>query len=126
MANNVLLAGNVVLGDTANNGGLTFSGSVDLGGTTRTLTVNSPVILANSVFDGALTKAGSGQLTLSSVNTYTGPTTVNAGTLQVAGTTSFEYSAPISRAPSPSIAAARWPSPAATAWAAPRAAPAWC
>ena len=37
---------------------------------------------------GAFTKAGSGILTLSDDNTYTGVTTINAGTLTVSGTLS--------------------------------------
>ena len=35
---------------------------------------------------GALTKAGSGTLTLSAANTYTGDTTISAGTLTISGT----------------------------------------
>ena len=35
---------------------------------------------------GSLTKAGSGTLTLSAANTYTGDTTISAGTLTVSGT----------------------------------------
>ena len=34
--------------------------------------------------DGGLTLLGGGQLTLSGANTYTGPTTVSAGTLSLA------------------------------------------
>ncbi|WP_354181371.1 autotransporter-associated beta strand repeat-containing protein [Bradyrhizobium sp. LA6.1] len=86
----------------ANTGGLTFSGgtlqfgaSFDLANT-RAITLNA----GGGTFDtngfnttvsqaiggtGALVKAGSGMLTLSGVNTYTGATTVEAGTLR-AGT----------------------------------------
>jgi len=38
--------------------------------------------------DGGLTKSGSGALTLSAIDTYTGPTVVSAGTLMVNGTLS--------------------------------------
>ncbi|WP_334398052.1 beta strand repeat-containing protein [Bradyrhizobium sp. AZCC 2289] len=83
----------------ANTGGLTFNGgtlqfgaSFDLANT-RAITLNA----GGGTFDtngfnttvsqaiggtGALVKAGSGMLTLSGVNTYTGGTTVEAGTLR--------------------------------------------
>src|SRR5581483_6451042 len=42
--------------------------------------------------DGGLTKNGPGNVTLNSVNTYTGPTVVNAGTLALAGSGSISTS----------------------------------
>lgn len=65
-------------------GALSGGGRVSLG--TSTLTSDSAL---DSVFSGTLdgsgglTKNGSGLLILNGVNTYTGPTTVNGGTLEV-------------------------------------------
>ena len=65
---------------------LTWLNPVDLAGATRTIQVASttqPATLAGVVSNGSLTKAGAGALVLSAANTYTGATTVSAGTLQV-------------------------------------------
>ena len=68
-------------------GSLTGSGNITLG--SGTLTTNS---FSNSTFSGVisgigggLTKSGSGTLTLSGGNPYSGTTTINAGTLAVDG-----------------------------------------
>jgi T5SS/PEP-CTERM-associated repeat protein/autotransporter-associated beta strand protein len=71
-------------------GGLSGAGTVSLG--SGVLTVNSA---ANSAFSGTitgtggLTKDGTGVLTLSGTNDYSGATTVNGGTLRAGGTNAF-------------------------------------
>ncbi len=85
LANNVTLGGNVTLGQSpVGTGALNFTGALDLGGTTRTLTINN----ANTTFtgvvsNGGLAKAGMGTLTLAGANTYTGMNTLFAGILQL-------------------------------------------
>jgi outer membrane autotransporter protein len=66
-------------------GSLAGAGSVTLGSATLTTNGNNASTLFSGVISGSggLTKAGTGVLTLSAVNTYTGPTTINAGTLQM-------------------------------------------
>ena len=81
--------------DLAVNSGLTLTGDhdlqltgdADLGAGTRTVTVDAgrQLDLAGVVSNGGLTKQGDGTLLLSNDNTYTGDTTVNAGTLNLAG-----------------------------------------
>jgi fibronectin-binding autotransporter adhesin len=69
----------IVLGSTTAGNGLNF-----LLGADRTFSVASGnTLTVNNVVSGAnaLTKTGTGQLTLAGANTYTGTTTVNAGTL---------------------------------------------
>ncbi len=66
-------------------GGLDFNPEIKAGGAridTNGYAIGIGVPLQGS---GALTKSGSGTLALASTNTYTGTTTVNAGTLQVGG-----------------------------------------
>ena len=76
------------LGDAVNTGLLTFTAPMALGAATRTITLNSAATFgAASVISGSagvgLTKAGASTLTLSGANTYTGPTSISAGTLSV-------------------------------------------
>ena len=95
--------GNLVFGDTdtssaagwtlANNGN---AGNIlTLAGTTPTITVNAlgdtktATISAVVAGSAGLTKSGTGTLTLSAANTYSGATTVSDGTLQVSGQSYF-------------------------------------
>ena len=74
------------LGDSVNNGALTFSAPTALGAATRTITLNSGATFGGVISGSAgvgLTKAGSGTLTLNGANTYTGVTTISAGTLSI-------------------------------------------
>lgn len=96
-ANRTIFNPMVVNADTtfagANN--LTFNGTMALGFGSRTLTVNNPIVTANGVVSGTsfgggfgqLIKAGPGRLELFASNTYSGGTTVQAGTLIVSNST---------------------------------------
>jgi fibronectin-binding autotransporter adhesin len=68
---------------------LTLAGPIDLGGMNLTHTINNTAttIYSGSISGGGLTKAGNGVLVLEGNNTYTGGTSVNAGTT-VAATSS--------------------------------------
>jgi autotransporter-associated beta strand protein len=79
---------NAVGGQSAtitNGAGSGSAGYIDLLGGTRTLNIGGGVDLsvAVAVSNGGLTKTGAGTLRLNSANTYTGGTTVSAGTLLV-------------------------------------------
>jgi len=83
--NNVIFGGNISVGGVNGYGSglLTFSGTIDLGGAQRIITVNSPVTLAGIISNGGLTKNGEGTLSLTGANAYTGQNTIFAGTLQL-------------------------------------------
>lgn len=63
---------------------LTGSGAVNVSNAATTLTVGGSIIGA-----GGLSKVGNGTLVLTNSNTYTGGTTVNAGTLRAGATNAF-------------------------------------
>lgn len=82
----LILGGNIT--SNAASGPATLSGALDLGGMTRTVTVAhgtaaEDLVLAATVSNGGLTKAGPGALVLSGNNTYAGLTMVSAGVLDV-------------------------------------------
>ncbi|CAN1529636.1 FhaB Large exoproteins involved in heme utilization or adhesion [Methylophilaceae bacterium] len=77
------------VGSIAGAGTITSSASGTLtltAGGLNTSTTFSGLIQNGSATTVALTKSGSGTLTLSGANTYTGATTISAGTLSVTGT----------------------------------------
>ena len=79
----VVLNGNITLSGSY---GLTLAGTVDLGSATRTVTVSgtvAPTISGVIGGTGGLTKSGNTTLILTGTNTYTGTTSLSAGTLQL-------------------------------------------
>ncbi|HYD85192.1 MAG TPA: autotransporter-associated beta strand repeat-containing protein, partial [Opitutus sp.] len=91
IANNVVVGGNFTIGGTDN---LKFEGSINLGGGTRTITVNNTGLttFAGSItqpYYSGLVKAGTGTLVLSGDNSYAAPTSINAGTLVLASNTAL-------------------------------------
>jgi autotransporter-associated beta strand protein len=74
---------------------LTLSNKIDLNGATRTVQVSGNTAILPGVIRDAtggsagLTKTGNGRLVLSGANTYTGPTTISAGTLSVGATSNL-------------------------------------
>ncbi len=89
IANDVQVNGNFSFTVSAN---ATFSGTMNLGGGTRQITVSADTTISGAISNGALTKAGANVLTLGGVNTYTGNTTVSAGTLLLADNAQLEFS----------------------------------
>ena len=90
ITNSVIVKGDFALGTAGFNNQITLSGPMDLNGATRNLNVpdtsiTPDAILAGVIANGGFTKSGTGQLVLSNANTYTGPTTISAGLLEVDG-----------------------------------------
>jgi len=81
IANNVLFASDVSLGDATDNGVLTLAGTLDLNGVSRTLTLDSDIVVSGTFSNGSLVKVGSGKLTLSGSNAMGVNLTVNTGTV---------------------------------------------
>lgn len=94
IGNNVNVGGSFRVGGTGlSTGAIVFSGPVDLGAGVRSIesavsavvtNTGAGTILTGIVSNGGITKDGSGILTISnSGNTFTGATTVNAGSLAI-------------------------------------------
>ncbi|MGX1324329.1 autotransporter-associated beta strand protein [Bradyrhizobium sp. USDA 377] len=98
-------------------GGMT-SGSIEGAGnyvlgantlTTGSLNTSTQVDGVISGTGGGLTKVGTGTLTLTNVNTYTGPTTISAGTLALSGAGSIASSSVVTVNGTFDISAAAFP-----------------
>jgi len=75
-----------VLNDTGANTNLILQNAIALNNATRTINVNAAVaeisgVISNGSGTAGLTKGGAGTLKLSAANTYSGGTTISAGTL---------------------------------------------
>ena len=98
LANNITIGGNVAFGDGSGTGNLTLNGTVALGGAVRTLTVANNTTLGGAIGGTAgngLTKAGNGTLTLSGANSFDGAVTINAGRLNVGGSSAIGNNAAV-------------------------------
>jgi fibronectin-binding autotransporter adhesin len=83
---NALDSGTVSFSQDSTLGGLTGSRSLNMGG--RTLSIgsnNATTTYSGALSNGALTKIGTGVLTLTGSNTFAGPATISGGTLAVNG-----------------------------------------
>lgn len=87
--NNISVGGDVAFGDATATGGLAFSGTMNLGNATRTLTTVQTTTFSGPISNGGLIKSGAALLTLSSSNAYSAGTTVSAGTLRAGNANSF-------------------------------------
>jgi autotransporter-associated beta strand protein len=79
-------AGTIEIGAAGRLGAGNYTGNISNSGVLVYSGTNNQILGGILSGNGALTKAGSGTLTLSNNNTYTGATTINAGTLEITST----------------------------------------
>ncbi len=86
LANDLAVTGSFAIGNGDN---LTLTGDIDLGGATRTITIDDAdtLALSGAIGNGGLTlvAASGGTFELSGTNTYTGATSLQSGTLNLVG-----------------------------------------
>ena len=88
ISNNLSLSGNAAI--TAQGGNVTLAGNLTNGGHTVTVGGAANATIGGVISGaGALTKTGAGSLTLANANTYTGATTISAGTVTAANNTAL-------------------------------------
>ena len=88
ISNNLSLSGNAAI--TAQGGNVTLAGNLTNGGHTVTVGGAANATIGGVISgSGALTKSGAGSLTLANANTYTGATTISAGTVTAANNTAL-------------------------------------
>jgi T5SS/PEP-CTERM-associated repeat protein/autotransporter-associated beta strand protein len=80
---------------TSGTGGITFGATTLTGDATFNVGANARLNLGAIGGDYGFTKTGAGNLTLTGVNTFTGPLTIGAGTLALASTASLSPSTDI-------------------------------
>ncbi|MFM8495426.1 MAG: beta strand repeat-containing protein [Planctomycetia bacterium] len=89
LGNAITLSGSVIMGNATNNGSLTLAGPTTISGSSRQLNVASAVEISGPIGEGGqtlgFTKLGTGLLTLSGTNTYSGTTAITAGTVRAMG-----------------------------------------
>lgn len=89
LGNAITLSGSVIMGNATNNGSLTLAGPTTISGSSRQLNVASAVEISGPIGESGqtlgFTKLGTGLLTLSGTNTYSGTTAITAGTVRAMG-----------------------------------------
>ncbi|GAA5128998.1 hypothetical protein GCM10023212_36250 [Luteolibacter yonseiensis] len=100
IANPISLAAEFIIGQPLVGNQMNFSGTIDLGGVNRTVTVADTTQALDStisgvISNGGLTKSGGGTLILSAANTFAGPTTVSQGTLTLNNPTPLDSSSSV-------------------------------
>lgn len=98
--NPVLVGGDFSIGVAAVGNQMNFSGTINLGGATRTITVPDTTqatdsIISGVISNGAFTKSGGGTLVLSAANTFSGPTVVSQGVLVLNNSTPLDSSSSV-------------------------------
>lgn len=96
LQNNLSLSGSVTIGDTGNNGNITFNSTALTTPATTVLLnnvtiTNATTVNLNNAISGnfSLTKSGAGILNLGGANLFTGGVTINAGTVSAGSATAL-------------------------------------